>query len=402
MPHSLSKEIHGAFGLDYSLVELADDLALCAFAKAREYDGFNVTIPYKEEIIKHLDGVDKEAAAIGAVNTVIKREGNLFGFNTDIGGMAFAFESAGIDVFGKTVMVLGSGGTSKTARRYAKKRGAKDIFTVSRSGEIDYRNCYDYPAEVLINTTPVGMAPHAGDSPVDLSRFQNLCAVFDAVYNPLNTRLLMQAKELGLTFSNGLNMLVEQARLARDMFTGTLSENSLTQKLCGKLFFERASIVLIGMAGCGKSAVGRAVAKELSRQFLDTDEIVQRKTGKSVPDIFAQLGEAEFRALERQAVKDAAEAPGAVIATGGGAPMSDENRAALNGNGVIVYITRPFENLDLTERPLYTDVLEVKRLFSAREPIYRKFCDIEIQNAGTVGDVAKKVISAVKRFVGYK
>jgi shikimate dehydrogenase len=399
LSHSMSAQIHGAFGLDYGLVELPDEECLREFLDKREYDGFNVTIPFKEQIIKYLDGLDDEARQIGAVNTVVKRGEKLFGHNTDIGGMAYALKRAKIDFSAKSVMILGSGGTSKTARHYAQKCGAKSVFTVSRQGQINYENCYDYPAEVLINTTPVGMFPDADKSPVDLTRFKNVGAVFDAVYNPLCTRLLMRAKELGLVFSNGLNMLVEQARLARDLFLGDATKENLTREVFAKLYFGRANIVLIGLGGCGKTEVGRAVAKKLNREFLDTDEMVQKKSGKSVRTIFAGYGEAEFRRLEREAVAQASCAQGAVIATGGGAPVSKENRDALKSNGVIVYIMRPLEMLELTKRPLYTNFSEVKRLFVSREPIYRSYCDAEIDNVGTVSDAADKVIIAVKNFI---
>ncbi|HKL93722.1 MAG TPA: shikimate dehydrogenase, partial [Clostridia bacterium] len=220
LSHTLSPQIHREFGLDYSAVELCDESELEAFINNLEFDGFNITIPYKQTIIKYLDKVEQTAKEIGAVNTVVNFHGKLYGYNTDLEGLRYALRQAQIELRDKAVMILGSGGASKTAQYLAKKEGAKSVTVVSRSGEANYENCYEkQDTEVIINTTPVGMMPNENAIPLDISKFENLESVYDLIYNPLRTRLIIEAKDRELRASNGLNMLVEQARLARDLFT---------------------------------------------------------------------------------------------------------------------------------------------------------------------------------------
>ncbi len=407
LPHTLSPKIHSAFSSDfYGVEELCGSDALKAFVEKREYDGYNVTIPYKQEIIPLLDEINEEAAAIGAVNTVVNENGKLVGYNTDILGMQAALDFAGIALENKNVTILGSGGTSHTAQYLAKKLGAKTVRVVSRSGGINYTNCYDYQdTEVIINTTPVGMMPNACASPIDVSEFKNTESVFDCVYNPLKTLIVYKAQKAGLKAANGLFMLVEQARTAHNLFMRAENRAEVgvknTISVLNELIGERQNLVLIGMSGSGKTVIGRKAAELLGREFVDTDEEIEKIEGKSISKIFEENGEAYFREREQRVVESVCMRQGLVIATGGGAPMNEQNAFLMGANGVVVFLKTDENRLEISNRPLTPNMERAKQLYRERLPKYLAASDCLVLNDGKIENVAQNVIEAfrISKFV---
>ena len=399
--HSHSPFLHERMGGEgYALLELPES-ALAGFFAAKEFDGVNVTIPYKRAVIPLLDEVDDTARECGAVNTVINRGGRLIGYNTDLYGMRFALDAAGIFLAGKRVVILGSGGTSHTARALAAREGAASVRVVSRSGEYGYSDLSPLAdAEILLNTTPVGMFPHMDAEPLSLSAFPALEGFFDAVYNPLRTRLALAADERGIKRADGLLMLAAQAKASRELFTGGeipgRGDRRAVAVIMGAyraLFLSLTNIVLVGMPGSGKTTVGGELAALLGRELVDTDELVERKAGRSIPDIFAEDGEAAFRDLEQKAVFNAGSMQGKVIATGGGAVLRPENRLSLAANGFVVYLRRDTDRLAREGRPLSLSG-DLAAMLAARDPVYSAFADLITTNSGDPKTVATKIAEA--------
>ena len=435
LAHSWSAEIHRAFGrYDYELLELSP-AELGSFLKARDFAGLNVTIPYKEAVIPYLDRLDPAAAAIGAVNTVVNRDGTLWGYNTDFGGMAAALVRDGIDLKGKTVLILGTGGSSKTALAVCRSLGAAQIFRVSRTdkdGALSYTEAYarfgrllprdsgsdaphpsapaalppspegegfgpaDTQRPVLINCTPVGMWPNNDETPLSLTRCQGPSCVFDCVYNPLRTRLVLEAQARGIPAAGGLYMLVKQAALACGLFTGIPAEDEQVDIIYNSLRREQENIVLIGMPGAGKTTIGRILAQKCGKKFVDIDEELVARTGKPVSAIFAASGEECFRDLESAAVREAAALSGAVIATGGGTVLRAENVRRLKQNGRLVFLDRPLAALvPSPDRPLGDTAEKVARLSAERAPLYAAAADLTVPVAGSPEETAEAVLAAL-------
>lgn len=409
--HSFSPRLHAAFGTaDYELHPIPAE-ALPAFFRERAFEGVNVTIPHKIAVIPLLDELHPSAEECGAVNTVVNRGGKLTGYNTDIFGMSFALAHAGISLSGRHVVILGSGGTSHTARALAKREGAASVTVVSRSGEVNYSNISELvETEIVINTTPVGMFPHADASPVDLTVFPRLRGVFDAVFNPLRTRLIEQAENLGVPVASGLLMLTAQAKAASILFRGgDYSEPSPASEVGAEILnvwrevtAELTNIVLIGMPSSGKTTVGTLLAERLRRPLIDTDAETERRTGKTVPELFAEGGEKNFRKEERLTVSECARRTGVIIATGGGAPMFPENRAALAGNGFVVLILRDTEKLDTAGRPLSRDLDTLKAMYNVRMPVYKAFADAEAVNNDTPSACAEFILEKFYENFGHQ
>ncbi len=400
--HSFSREIHEKLGrYSYELIEVAPD-ALDAFMTQREFDGLNVTIPYKQAVIPYLDEISERAERIGAVNTIVNRGGKLCGDNTDFGGLTALIERMGLDLSGRTVLICGTGGTSKTASAAAEHLGAARIVRLSRSGREgaatyeDARARYA-DADVLINTTPCGMYPNVDETPVDLAWFPKLSGVVDVVYNPLATRLVRLARARGIPAENGLYMLVAQAVLAAESFTGEAFGAETMERIYNELLFEKRSIVLTGMPHSGKSTVGRLLAKRLGRPLIDTDASIVERAGAPVTEIFRSEGEARFRDMEAQAVADACRTGGAVVATGGGAVLRAENVDAMKQNGVVVFLDRPLDALlPSADRPLANDEEKIRRLYAERMPIYRASADVTVSVRGTPEDVADDILNKLR------
>jgi shikimate dehydrogenase len=388
--HSYSKLIHERlYGCDYRLIELEPE-ALEPFIRAREYAGLNVTIPYKQAVIPFCDRLTDEAKRIGAVNTLyFDDRGALTGDNTDHYGMRRMLE--GFDLRGKEVIVLGaSGGTGRTAACALSDLGAR-VLPLSRGASGGYEEAYGIRADFLLNATPVGMYPEISACPVDPARIPGLTGVADVIYNPARTMLLQRAEAAGLKTRGGLAMLVHQAAGSARRFLGEAVDAARVEETLTALARETRSIALVGMPGSGKSTVARCVARKLGREVFDTDRMIESRHGP-IPEIFAKEGEARFRALEAEAVKEASLARGAVIATGGGAVLSAENRALLRANAFVVQLERPLSELATGGRPLSTGVEALEKLYEARSPLYRAARDAAVQLRSAPEETAAEVI----------
>lgn len=382
--HSFSPALHRAFGgYDYRLLPTPRDELEELFAK-RQFRGLNVTMPYKQAVIPLCDEIDERAAQIGAVNTVVNRSGRLIGYNTDIDGLLFMARRSGIELRRKKVLILGSGGTSRTATAAARECGASEIVIISRSGENNYENLHRHTdAEIIINTTPVGMFPHCGQSPVDLSQFPKLRGVLDAVYNPLRTALFMQAERLGIPCSCGLPMLTAQAKRACELFTDVKLSNDRTEEVLSALHRDLENIVLIGMPGCGKSTIAAALGENTGREVVDIDEMIARRTGLSTSEIFSVHGEVYFRAVESECIREAGARTSIIISTGGGCVTRAENYAPLHQNGHIIHLIRDLNRLPTDGRPI-SQRTDLSTLWTQRKEQYGAFADTVVDNNGTV------------------
>ena len=396
--HSFSKELHERLGLyAYELIELAP-AELGPFLERRDFGGLNVTIPYKQAVIPYLEELSPRAAAIGAVNTVVNRSGKLYGDNTDLGGMLALLRRVGAPG-GKKVLILGTGGTSRTALAAAEELGASQALRVSRTGRdgaITYEEAYARHADaaVLINTSPCGMYPRCEARPIDPARFPALEAVADAVYNPLRSRLVQSARALGVPAEGGLYMLTAQAVLAAEQFAERRFSPETVDRLYREIRREKENLVLIGMPGSGKSTLGRLLAARTGKPFCDTDARIVERTGKPITAIFAEDGEAAFRDLETEVLRDCCARGGAVLATGGGAVLRAENRALLRQNGPVILLDRPLEDLSPTgDRPLGDSMEKLRRLWAERKDIYRAAADLRISVAGTPEETAARIIT---------
>lgn len=390
LTHSFSAEIHRRIApYDYRAVELSPE-ALADFMKKRDFKGINVTIPYKREVMKYLDVTDPRALDIGAVNTVVNRDGVLYGYNTDLDGLCALMLRVAHSLEGKHVLILGTGGTSHTATCCARLLNAASVTVAGRRGgngcisyETAYEKCRD--TDVIVNTTPCGMFPNAGggegiaECAVDVSRFPRLSALADAVYNPLRTSLVLNARELGAESEGGLYMLVAQAVRASELFTASTYDDSLTERIFTCLSREKENTVLIGMPGSGKSTLGRAIAERTGRCFIDIDRMTEERLGMSISDIFDKYGEEHFRREETLSVRAAADMTGVVIATGGGVVTRRENIFALRRNGRIFFLDRPIDDITPTaDRPTALDRDALRRRFAERESLYRTSADLTI------------------------
>ena len=385
LSHSFSKIIHNELmDYTYELKELSEN-ELDVFLTEKNFKAINVTIPYKQAVIPYLEEIDPVAEEIGAVNTVVNRNGKLSGYNTDFSGMSALINKNGILFDDKKVLILGSGGTSKTAYAVAQALNAKEIYRVSRAGKdgcITYQAAYSLhsDAEIIINTTPCGMYPHIGETAIDISRFKNLCGVVDAVYNPLKSALIVEAEKRGIKACGGLYMLVFQAAAAAEHFIGEKINVSEIDRVYNKLLKDKQNLVLIGMPGCGKSTIGKKLAALLNKEFIDTDSLIVEKAGCPITEIFKQQGEKKFRDIESLVIKETAALQGKIIATGGGAVLRKENVDILKENGIIVFIDRPIEFLVTTDdRPLSNNREKLERLFEERYSIYCNSADITIK-----------------------
>lgn len=391
--HSYSPQIHGLLGdYSYELFEKEPE-QLASFLREGDFTGINVTIPYKMDVIPHLDELSPAAHKIGSVNTIVRRaDGSLFGHNSDYFGFVSLVRHSGIPVNGKKVLVLGSGGTSKMVVTALKDLGAEPI-VISRSGENNYDNLHLHTdASVIVNATPVGMYPNTGISPIDLNRFPKLEGVLDVIYNPAKTKLLLDAEALGIPHENGLWMLVAQAKEASEYFTGQKLSDSVIERIHRVLSHQMKNIVLIGMPGCGKSTIGALLAEKLNRTFVDADEEIIRLAGKSIPDIFAQDGEDVFRHWETMALENLGKQSALVIATGGGCVTRSRNYPLLHQNGMIVWLQRDLSQLPTDGRPL-SQANRMEEMYALRRPMYEAFGDIRVSNAGCPEDTVNEILS---------
>lgn len=394
--HSYSPQIHNLLG-DYSYVLFEKEPEeLENFLKNGDFSGLNVTIPYKKEVIPYLSELSPTAKKMGCVNTVLRRsDGTLYGHNTDYFGFTSLVRHAGLSVAGKKVLVLGSGGASNTAVAALKDLGANPV-VISRSGENNYQNLHRHTdAAAIVNTTPVGMYPNTGVSPIDLGLFPHLEGVLDVIYNPARTQLLLDAEKLGIPRENGLWMLVAQAKEAAEVFTGRKISDEVIEKIYRRLSHQMKNIVLIGMPGCGKSTIGTLLAEKLGRTLADADEKIISLAGKSIPDIFAQDGEPTFRDWETKALTELGKQSGLVIATGGGCVTQKRNYPLLHQNGYLVWLERDCSVLPTDGRPL-SQANDLGKMYAVRKPLYEAFADIRVENTGTPAETVQKILDALE------
>lgn len=395
--HSYSPQIHSMLAdYEYKLFEKSPE-ELEDFLKSGEFDGLNVTIPYKKSVMPYCAELSPTAAQIGSVNTIVRRsDGSLYGDNTD----AFGFENLivhnGIEVNGKKALVLGTGGASVTAQAVLKNLGASEVVVISRRGEDNYENIAKHAdAEIIANTTPVGMYPNNGKAAVDLAQFPKLSGVLDVVYNPARTALLLQAEKLCIPCAGGLYMLVSQAKRSCELFTGKSIPDSEIDRIERVLSHQMQNIVIIGMPGSGKTAVSTMLAERLGRKIFDTDTIVSEKAGVTIPEIFAAQGEAGFRKLETEATAEVGKLSGNIISTGGGVVTVTDNYELLHQNGVIVWIERDTNKLARDGRPISLSS-DLNELYAARLPLYERFADIKADNNGDINDTVNAIMEMIK------
>jgi shikimate dehydrogenase len=361
-----------------------------------DFDGINVTIPYKKAVIPYCKTLSAQAKRLGAVNTIVKQpDGSLLGHNTDYFGFLTMLNSCNIDPKDKKALVLGTGGAGITACAVLEDLGA-DVISVSRGGENNYQNITNHnDASILVNATPVGMYPNCGISPVDLDSLPQLECVLDMIYNPACTKLLMDAEKRSITAINGLTMLVAQAKESSQWFAGCNLPDSVIASIVNDLKSQMKNVILIGMPGCGKSTLGKLLAEQLNKRFFDADACIAEKAGKSIPDIFAEGGEDAFRNLEAEVLADLGKQSSLVIATGGGCVTRPENYDSLHQNGTILWIKRDVYRLPTDGRPL-SQVGRLEAMYKAREPLYRAFADASISNDTTIDAALEALTQALK------
>lgn len=393
--HSFSKEIHNALtSYEYSLKELKRE-ELPEFFKNKDFKAINVTIPYKQNVIEYLDWISDEAKSINAVNTIVNRNGKLYGYNTDFYGLKALIERENVSLKGKKVAILGSGGTSNTAFAVANHLKALSVLKVSRNkkdGYITYEELYDRysDCEIIINTTPCGMFPKTGVSAVDLEKLSKVEAVFDAVYNPLSSKLILDAKAKNITAVGGLYMLVSQAAYAVEKFIEAPVDNHKVEEIFQGLYKQKMNIALIGMPASGKTSVGKLLSEKLNKTFVDCDDEIVKNENKDITEIFKEFGEAYFRNVEKSVVKAVSMLNAQVISTGGGAVLNPENIENLKANSRIYFLDRPLDMLITTsDRPLSSNRADLEKRYNERYKLYKSAADVIVDGSKTVEEVAK-------------
>lgn len=388
LTHSFSKEIHARLAdYEYELIELTED-EIKSFFEKKDFEAINVTIPYKETVIPYLDCISDVAKKIGAVNTVVNKNGKLYGYNTDYYGMKALVEKAGVDLCGRKVLILGTGGTSKTAQVVCEDLGANEVLKVSRRESEDSVTYEDAKlkhadANVIINTTPSGMYPDCESKPIDISAFNSLEGVVDAVYNPISTNLVSDAKKRGIKAEGGLYMLVMQAAVAVEKFLDTEMPKKTADNVFKSILSAKENIVLTGMPGSGKSTVGKLIKID-GFEFVDTDIEIEKRAGCAIKELIEKRGEKYFRDLETEVIRDVSSSACRIISTGGGAILREENVNCLKRNGKLFFINASKDRLRATDdRPLSDTDEKLAKLYNERMGIYKATADVIVPDMDT-------------------
>ena len=392
LSHSFSKPIHNELAdYSYEYKELTEN-EVGEFLRKKEFDGLNVTIPYKQPVMEYMDEISPEAQRIGAVNTVLNKNGKLIGYNTDYYGFSHQIKDSGADIIGKDAVILGTGGAAKTVVCVLSDMGARNVRTVT-SAEIkagDLKNYHN--AQIIVNATPVGMYPETGNSPIDINDFKKCEAVLDLIYNPSKTRLILDAEKKELKTANGLGMLVAQAKKASELFIGKEIPDSEIRRIKNIIEKNTKNIVLVGMPGSGKSTVGQYLAERIGREFYDSDEEISKK-GETPAEIIEKYGEEHFRSVETEVLSDLCKKSGCVIATGGGAVTREENYDIIQQNAMVVFIDRDIERLSTNGRPLSQGGIEkLRQMYEVRYPLYKKFSHFSVKSQKTWQETASQIL----------
>ena len=393
--HSFSPLIFGKLGEEYKLYDVEKEQA-SSIIKSGNFVGLNVTVPHKKTAFMSVDFLDRTAALCGAVNTVVLRGGVTYGYNTDFFGMKAMLQYYNIDVSGKFVTIFGRGGTAGMAKVLMEHLGAKTVSLLGRTDTPNYEE-----TEIVINATPVGMFPNCDAAITDLTLFKNLKGVVDVVYNPLRTRLISQAKKLGVPACNGLYMLIAQAVKSYDIFFDKVTPVEKIDEIFRSVLWEQCNIVFIGMPSSGKSVIGQYIAASAKKTFVDVDAEIVRKTGMSIPEIFERKGEEYFRDVEQEVVEKLSNERGLLIATGGGSVLRKVNRDNLSQNGFVVYLCRDTDLLETTGRPLSKDKEAIRKLFVERRPLYEDAADIRVENNGDIETCKKEIVDRLESYFSH-
>ena len=405
--HSFSKqiqtriaEIENVKDYDYQLVEL-DKEEFKEFMEKKDFKGINVTIPYKKDVIPYLDEMDESAKAIGAVNTIINVDGKLKGYNTDFGGFLYMVKAHNVHMEGKKVLIIGNGGACAAVKAVCKHENAKDIVIVSRSanrGAIGYDEMYTshLDADIVVNTSPVGMFPNIANAPIDVSWFHKLDCVLDVVYNPILTRLCFEAQEADIKRVIGLEMLIAQAKYTFEIFENMSFDDSIIDEIKKEMLKDRCNVVLIGMPSAGKTTIGKMLEEKLGKEFFDLDDMIIAKAGKSIPEIFQESGEAGFRAIETEVAIEASKMNNKIIATGGGVVKHKVNMDFLRLNGITIFIDRDIDKLISSDpnRPLSSSKQALQQMYKERYPLYQKYAAYIAVNNANIEETVDDIVNA--------
>ena len=394
--HSHSPKIHELLGgYPYDLIELKPE-ELGDFLKTGSFDGLNVTMPYKKSVIPYCKTLTHRAKTLGSVNTIVRQpDGSLLGHNTDYEGFLYLLKSADAQIEGKKALVLGSGGASLTVQAVLKELGASQVVVISRTGPDNYENIGRHAdAQFIVNATPVGMYPNNGGCPVRLEDFPRLEGVFDLVYNPLKTKLILEAERLRINCQGGLGMLVAQARGSAELFLEREIPDSAVEEVLAQLTGSVRNLLLIGMPGSGKTTVGKALAQKLGRPLSDLDSLIEEKAGKPIPAIFAEAGEEAFRKLEHEVLQGESKKSGIVISCGGGIVTRPENIPLLHQNSLVIWLRRPLGELSTEGRPLSRS-RDVESLYRERKDLYEENADLCVDNTTVVEETVSEIVRRV-------
>lgn len=399
--HSFSKEIHESINnYTYEICEVSKE-AFDDFMIKRDFVAINVTIPYKEKVIPYLEYIDEAAKLIGAVNTIVNKNGKLYGYNTDFLGLRDLILVNGIDITDKKVVILGDGGTAKTSFAVAKSLKAKSIHFVSLfpdENKCSYEDCYNIhnDAEIIINATPCGMYPKCDDTIIDISKFKKCLAVVDVIYNPLKTTITRNAEKLGIKAVNGLYMLVAQAVYASGIFMDTKYDTNIINNIYNKILKQKQNIVLIGMPSSGKTTIGKILSEKLGKEFIDTDDLIVDKIKMPISNFLTKDNEKEFRDIEEEVIKEVSSKNNLIISTGGGVIKRNNNIFRLKANGIIIFVDRPLSLLEVTsDRPLSNNRSDLEKLYTERYDLYNQASDIQIINDGDINIIIEKILKEV-------
>ena len=399
--HSFSKDIHERIA-DYTfdLIPLSKE-EFKTFMEKKEFTALNVTIPYKKDVIPYLDEMDEHAKAIGAVNTIVNRDGKLKGYNTDFTGFLYMVKKHNVHMEGKKVLIIGNGGASAAIQAVVQHESAGSMVIVDvvpGNGAISYDEMFSshLDAEIIINTSPIGMYPRIGNAPIDISMFHKCEAVLDVIYNPILTRLCFEAQEMDIKRVNGLEMLIAQAKQSVEFFLDKSIDDQIIDDIYQDMLRERCNIVLIGMPSAGKTTIGKMLENRMQKEFIDLDDIIIEKAGKSIPEIFEESGEAGFRAIETEAAIEVSKLNNKIIATGGGTIKHKVNMDYLRQNGITIFIDRDVDKLISSDpnRPLSKSSDALAKMHAERLPLYQKYAAYVAVNNSDIESTVTEIVEA--------